>query len=90
MCVSVSASALNAAAVARLQYSLFYFNRLFASCIDNAPTSTILVERLAFLMEEITLTMYENVCRGLFESHKLVYSFMVCGMIHRLSGVIKG
>ncbi|XXQ39846.1 AAA+ ATPase domain-containing protein [Plasmodiophora brassicae] len=71
------------------QYSLFYFNRLFASCIDNAPTSTILVERLAFLMEEITLTMYENVCRGLFESHKLVYSFMVCGMIHRLSGVIK-
>ena len=33
------------------------------------------------LINKITENLYVNVCRGLFESHKIIYSFMICTSI---------
>lgn len=60
------------------QYSLKYFNQLFNTVIEDSEKSNDLSLRLKALIEEITLFVFTNVSRGLFERHKLVYSFMLC------------
>ena len=70
------------------QYSLSYFARLFNYCIDEAEKSNDLETRLTSLNDFITLFMYNNVCRGLFEEHKLMFSFMMCTSIQRAAGAI--
>lgn len=37
-----------------------------------------LQQRMEILLEQTLLTAYVNVSRGLFEQHKLIYSFMLC------------
>jgi hypothetical protein len=49
------------------------------------PCGQVLEERLSFLIDDITLAFYVNVCRGLFEVHKLLYSFLIAAQV--LSGV---
>lgn len=40
-------------------------------------------------MNEITVALYNNVSRGLFEKDKLVYSFMLCACILLKAKIIK-
>jgi hypothetical protein len=40
-------------------------------------------KRLKLLLDDVTLFMYTNVCRGLFEKDKLLYAFMMAANIHR-------
>jgi dynein heavy chain len=65
------------------QYSLEYFKKLFNYCIDSAEKSEDLDKRLSILMAFITDFMYKNVCRGLFERHKLIFSFLITTTIMR-------
>jgi dynein heavy chain len=44
--------------------------------------------RLQMFLDNITLAVYTNVSRGLFERHKLVFSFMLCASIFKQSGII--
>ncbi|XP_075260085.1 dynein axonemal heavy chain 6-like isoform X4 [Convolutriloba macropyga] len=60
------------------QFSLKYFSNLFNATIDGAQQSDDLDERLKILIAATTYNVYSNVARGLFEAHKLVYSFMLC------------
>ncbi|XP_046391604.1 dynein axonemal heavy chain 6 [Ischnura elegans] len=60
------------------QYSLKYFNQLFNLVIETSEKSSDLEERLNILLDQTTLSVYTNVSRGLFEKHKLVFSFMLC------------
>eukprot|EP00069_Balaena_mysticetus_P018938 bmy_11722T0 len=41
---------------------------------------------MEILLEQTLLTAYVNVSRGLFEQHKLIYSFMLCVEIMRQQG----
>eukprot|EP01138_Halocafeteria_seosinensis_P006356 gb/GECG01006497.1/.p1 GENE.gb/GECG01006497.1/~~gb/GECG01006497.1/.p1 ORF type:complete len:3153 (+),score=416.35 gb/GECG01006497.1/:1-9459(+) len=59
------------------QFSLAYFNKLFNMCIDNAEGSDDLNRRLQNLISFLTNQVYANVCRGLFEAHKLIFSFIM-------------
>uniref|UniRef100_A0A3P8PCE0 AAA+ ATPase domain-containing protein n=1 Tax=Astatotilapia calliptera TaxID=8154 RepID=A0A3P8PCE0_ASTCA len=70
------------------QFSLKYFKHLFNSTIETSEQSTVLEERLQILLNQILLNSYINVSRGLFEQHKLIYSFMLCVEIMRQRGEI--
>eukprot|EP00762_Andalucia_godoyi_P001076 ANDGO_01965.mRNA.1 Dynein-1-beta heavy chain len=72
------------------QYSLDYFKKLFILVIDTAEQekSTHLPTRLRILQDGITSTVYNNVCRGLFEKDKTIFSFLICCQIKRENGSI--
>lgn len=56
---------------------------MFNTTIETSEKSDSLQERLAILLQQTLLTAYTNVSRGLFEQHKLIYSFMLCVDIMR-------
>ncbi|XP_012666455.1 dynein heavy chain 6, axonemal [Otolemur garnettii] len=68
------------------QYSLKYFKQLFNTTIESSVKKEDLQERLNILLEQTLLTAYVNISRGLFEQHKLIYSFMLCVEIMRQQG----
>ncbi|XP_037621211.1 dynein heavy chain 6, axonemal [Sebastes umbrosus] len=70
------------------QFSLKYFKQLFDSTIETSEKSSVLEERLQILLDQILLNSYTNVSRGLFEQHKLIYSFMLCVETMRQRGEI--
>ncbi|KAF0719522.1 Aste57867_966 [Aphanomyces stellatus] len=60
------------------QYSLEYFSRLFNQSLEDCKTTNMAFEkRLELLIDSQTFLVYRNVCRGLFESHKLLFSFLL-------------
>lgn len=55
--------------------------QIFNTVIELSEKNDDLTTRLNILYDEITLAIYTNVSRGLFERHKLVFSFMLCTAI---------
>jgi dynein heavy chain len=71
------------------QYSLAYIKRLFNQSIEKSKKAKELQERLEILIDQITRTIYTNVSRGLFETHKIIYSFLIIISINKNSHKIK-
>jgi dynein heavy chain len=67
------------------QNSLQYVKKLFNDAIAQTPRrdQEELPQRIKRLKKMITETLYVNICRGLFEQHKLHYSFLICTSIKR-------
>ena len=65
------------------QYSLAYYAALFSRCIAECEKSSDLDTRLTNIIDKATLVIYENICRGLFEKDKLLFSASVCLQIKR-------
>lgn len=59
------------------QYSLTYVKKLFNLAIDNAEKSEIHEKRIEHLLSSVTYFMFMNVSRGLFEAHKMIFSFLI-------------
>jgi len=59
------------------QYSLQFFTQLFAGCMDKSAKSENLDERVETIIKVVTEDVYTNVCRGLFEKDKKMFSFMI-------------
>lgn len=70
------------------QYSLEFFSKLFVNRLQSAEKSDDLDKRLAILIEDVTRSFYFSICRGLFERHKLLYSFLNSSSILRSRGDI--
>ncbi|KAG2466381.1 DYH6 protein, partial [Polypterus senegalus] len=70
------------------QFSLKYFKQLFNLTIETSTKNNDLGLRLKTLLQQTLLTMYTNISRGLFEQHKIIYSFMLCIEIMRQKGKI--
>lgn len=58
------------------QYSLTWFLNLFVTSIIKSPKANTFEERLVNLNKYFTRSIYENVCRSLFEKDKLVSSII--------------
>jgi len=70
------------------QYSLQYITRLFNTAIEQSAQSQDLKQRIVNLIETITKTIFTNVCRGLFEQHTLIYSFLIAANIKRQAKIL--
>ncbi|KAJ9531756.1 hypothetical protein QJQ45_021904, partial [Haematococcus lacustris] len=72
------------------QFSLPYFTRMFSYCIGKSEKADDVPTRLGLLSTFVTSFIFNNVSRGLFEEHKLLYSFLVATSIlrHPTSGEI--
>lgn len=70
------------------QFSLSYFTRLFNGVIETTGKNENTEQRIADLLTNITETIYVNVCRGLFNVHKKIFSFLVSAQIQLKSNKI--
>jgi len=57
------------------QFSLQWFQQLSIMGIDNAESGSTQDERLTHLVAYFTYSIYQSVCRGVFEKHKLLLAF---------------
>nr|XP_057923809.1 dynein axonemal heavy chain 2 isoform X2 [Doryrhamphus excisus] len=70
------------------QFSLDAYINLFNLSIEKSKSSLKLEERIINLNDFHTYAVYKYACRGLFEMHKLLFSFQMCAKILEVSGTL--
>ena len=70
------------------QYSLQWFTMIFIKGINQAIAAPTIARRVINLNEYFTVSVYNNICRSLFERHKLLFSFILCIKILQGDGAI--
>ncbi|XP_071943674.1 dynein axonemal heavy chain 1-like isoform X2 [Antedon mediterranea] len=70
------------------QYSLEWFINIFLAGIANSERAENVAQRIVNINEYFTFSLYSNVCRSLFEKHKLLFAFLLCTRIMQNDGQI--
>jgi dynein heavy chain, axonemal len=60
------------------EYSLSSFLTVFSNTLETSKKDSTLEGRLKNIIEAATSDVYNYTCLGLFEKHKLMFSFQVC------------
>lgn len=66
--------------------SLKFYKDLFSQRLQRAEKNDDVPERLKILIDDVSLNMFTNICRGLFEKDKMIYAFMIAVGILRQAG----
>ncbi|KAK0163654.1 hypothetical protein PV327_007315 [Microctonus hyperodae] len=64
-------------------YSLISYLDIFIYSLKNALSSSSLFERLSNIINVLTEIVYNYGCMGIFERHKLLFSFQICVRIQQ-------
>jgi dynein heavy chain len=75
---------------AMYQYSLSYYSVLYRQRIMQSAKSDDVELRIQILIDDITVRIYQNICRGLFDRHRLLFSFRIAVEVQRAEGRISG
>ncbi|XP_059153506.1 dynein axonemal heavy chain 1-like [Physella acuta] len=70
------------------QYSLEWFIAIFLSSIAQAERAETLADRVVNINEMFTYNLFLNVCRSLFEKHKLLFGLLMAARKEMESGHI--
>uniref|UniRef100_A0A8B9QA73 Dynein axonemal heavy chain 10 n=1 Tax=Apteryx owenii TaxID=8824 RepID=A0A8B9QA73_APTOW len=68
------------------QYSLVSFLEVFGLSLRKSMPSSVLLKRLKNIMDTLTFNIYNYGCTGLFEKHKLLFSFNMTVKIEQADG----
>uniref|UniRef100_A0A8C6RAH3 Dynein, axonemal, heavy chain 10 n=1 Tax=Nannospalax galili TaxID=1026970 RepID=A0A8C6RAH3_NANGA len=68
------------------QYSLIAFLDVFGLSLKKSLPDSILMKRLRNIMDTLTFNIYNYGCTGLFERHKLLFSFNMTIKIEQAEG----
>ncbi|KAG6458751.1 hypothetical protein O3G_MSEX011030 [Manduca sexta] len=71
------------------QYSLEWFVKLFIRSMAETEPNEDILERVETIIAHVTFLVYVNVCRSLFERHKLLFAFLVCARVLLDRGAIR-
>lgn len=63
------------------EYSLSSFMTVFMNSLSTSRKDNILQNRLRNIKDKLTMLVYDFTCMGIFEKHKLMYSFQMVTMI---------
>merc|ERR1719446_420510 len=70
------------------QFSLNYFLKIFNMVLVESEQSDVIEKRIEILIRCATETLYLSVCRGLFNDHRRIYSFLLSAEIQKDQGAI--
>ncbi|KAF0288035.1 Dynein heavy chain 1, axonemal [Amphibalanus amphitrite] len=70
------------------QYSLEWFLMTFHNSMQTADQSDSVPTRVENINEFFTYSLYQNICRSLFERHKLLFAFLMAIRIMTEQGAI--
>jgi len=71
------------------QYSFSFLKKLFNDALNlPEPVPKEIEDKKIKMISNITKVVYRNICRGLFEVHKLTFSFLIASQISLKTGKI--
>ena len=63
------------------EYSLSGYLALFIKALGNSKKDSLIMNRLRNIIDTLTKMVYDYTCTGIFEKHKLMYSFQMTTLI---------
>ncbi|BFG02702.1 dynein heavy chain 6 axonemal [Drosophila madeirensis] len=65
------------------QYSLKYFTQIFCNVLRQEHATQSVEKRISSLMLDELKAIYDSISRGLFENHKIIFSFLLALSVER-------
>ena len=70
------------------QFSLNSYLEVFDLSLRKSLPDSVLQKRLSNIINTLTMNVYNYACTGLFEKHKLCFSFQMCIKLQQDSGLV--